>query len=111
MEEQVGYGNLKAVTDFEKTYPELAKEFQQIQREQYELFASKMMDYGLSNISLGSTLEKEEDINFKDKLPIICYEHGVFYKRKAAHITQEEGCPLCSKNRFIKKEAKSLFFL
>jgi len=34
MEEQVGYGNLKAVTDFEKTYPELAKEFQQIQREQ-----------------------------------------------------------------------------
>ena len=62
MEEQVGYGNLKAVTDFEKTYPELAKEFQQIQKEQYELFATKMMDYGLSNISLGSTLEKEEDI-------------------------------------------------
>jgi len=63
MEEQVGYGNLKAVVDFEKTYPELAKEFQQIQKEQYELFASKMMDYGLSNISLGSILEKEEDIN------------------------------------------------
>ena len=63
MEEQIGYGNLKAVTDFEKTYPELAYEFQQIQREQYELFASKMMDYGLSNISLGSTLEKEEDIS------------------------------------------------
>ena len=62
-EEQVSYGNLKAIADFEKTYPELAKEFQQIQREQYELFASKMMDYGLSNISLGSTLEKEEDIN------------------------------------------------
>ena len=63
MEEQVGYGNLKAVTDFEKTYPELAYEFQQIQREQYELFAAKMMDYGLQNIALGSTLEKEEDIN------------------------------------------------
>jgi len=63
MEEQVGYGNSKAVTDFEKTYPELAYEFQQIQKEQYELFASKMMDYGLSNIALGSTLEKEEDIN------------------------------------------------
>ena len=63
MEEQIGYGNLKAITDFEKTYPELAKEFQQIQREQYELFASKMMDYGLQNIALGSTLEKEEDIN------------------------------------------------
>ena len=63
MEEQIGYGNLKAVADFEKTYPELAYEFQQIQKEQYELFASKMMDYGLSNIALGSTLEKEEDIN------------------------------------------------
>jgi hypothetical protein len=63
MEEQVGYGNSKAVTDFEKTYPELAYEFQQIQKEQYELFASKMMDYGLQNIALGSTLEKEEDIN------------------------------------------------
>ena len=62
MEEQIGYGNLKAVTDFEKKYPELAYEFQQVQKEQYELFASKMMDYGLLNISLGSTLEKEEDI-------------------------------------------------
>ena len=63
MEEQVGYGNLKAVTDFEQKYPELAYEFQQVQKEQYELFASKMMDYGLQNIALGSTLEKEEDIN------------------------------------------------
>ena len=62
MEEQVGYGNSKAVIDFEQKYPELAYEFQQVQKEQYELFASKMMDYGLSNISLGSTLEKEEDI-------------------------------------------------
>jgi transposase len=63
MEEQVGYGNIKSVTDFEKTYPELAYEFQQVQKEQYELFASKMMDYGLQNIALGSTLEKEEDIH------------------------------------------------
>ena len=63
MEEQIGYGNLKAITDFEKTYPELAYEFHQVQKEQYELFASKMMDYGLQNIALGSTLEKEEDIN------------------------------------------------
>ena len=63
MEEQVGYGNSKAVADFEQKYSELAYEFQQVQREQYELFASKMMDYGLSNIALGSTLEKEEDIH------------------------------------------------
>jgi len=63
MEEQAGYGNTKAVADFEQKYSELAYEFQQVQREQYELFASKMMDYGLSNIALGSTLEKEEDIH------------------------------------------------
>jgi hypothetical protein len=52
-----------AVNDFEKTYPELAEEFRKIQAEQYELFAGKMMDYGLGNISLGSTLEDQDDIN------------------------------------------------
>jgi hypothetical protein len=63
MEQQEGYGNNKAVVDFEKTYPELATEFAAIQKEQYELFAAKMMDYGLGNISLGSTLEDQDDIN------------------------------------------------
>jgi hypothetical protein len=47
---------------FEETYPELAKEFKNLQQEQYELFSGKMMDYGLGNIALGSTLEEEEDI-------------------------------------------------
>jgi len=54
-------GSPKAVSDFEKLYPELAEEFQVIQKEQYELFAAKMMDYGLSNISLGSDLSTKED--------------------------------------------------
>ena len=53
----------KAITDFEKTYPSLAEEFRQIQKEQYELFAGKMMDYGLGNIALGSTLVEDEDIH------------------------------------------------
>tara|TARA_B110000285_G_scaffold104804_1_gene119331 strand:+ start:16 stop:474 length:459 start_codon:yes stop_codon:yes gene_type:complete len=52
------------VNDFEKTYPELSKEFQSIQQEQYELFAGKMLDYGLGNIALGSTLEEAEDIQW-----------------------------------------------
>ena len=51
------------VEQMEKEWPEMTKEFRRLQREQYELFASKMMDYGLQNIALGSTLEKEEDIN------------------------------------------------
>ena len=65
MNTEEGYdytGSNKAITDFEKTYPELAQAFLNIQEEQYALFASKMMDYGLSNIALGSTLEEQEDI-------------------------------------------------
>lgn len=64
-EHEVKYGHTgieKTIIDFEKTYPELAKEFKVIQQEQYELFAGKMMDYGLGNIALGSTLEDPEDI-------------------------------------------------
>jgi len=53
----------KTIKDFEKLYPELAEEFQSVQKEQYELFAAKMLDYGLSNISLGSNLDTKEDIN------------------------------------------------
>ena len=64
--ENTGYdytGTQKAITDFEKTYPTLAEAFKETQKEQYELFAQKMMDYGLSNIALGSPLEDAEDIN------------------------------------------------
>lgn len=46
------------------------------------------------------SLIKDEDITFSNKLSIICPTHGVFKKRKAAHITDGEGCPKCSKNRF-----------
>jgi len=64
-EKIVNYNNIigSSISDFEKMYPELAKEFKQIQKEQYELFAGKMMDYGLGNIALGSTLVEDEDIH------------------------------------------------
>ena len=55
---------LNTISEFEKTYPELAKEFLIVQEEQYRLFASKMLDYGLGNIALGSDLSNEEDKNF-----------------------------------------------
>ena len=48
---------------FEQSYPTLSKEFKHIQNEQYELFAKKMLDYGIGNVALGSTLEDSEDIN------------------------------------------------
>lgn len=56
------FGKKETIEDFEKTYPTLATEFKRIQQEQYELFAKKMLDYGLQNIALGSTLEDKEDV-------------------------------------------------
>ena len=49
-----------AITYIEKTYPETAKEFQKIQFEQYALFCKKQMDYGPSNISMGTDLVTNE---------------------------------------------------
>ena len=49
---------------FETEYPELSSEFQTIQKEMYETFAAKHMDYGLQNISLGGDLTKETDKKF-----------------------------------------------
>jgi hypothetical protein len=51
------------IKDFENEYPELADGFKVIQEEQYELFAKKMLSYGLGNIAMGSNLETKEDIN------------------------------------------------
>jgi hypothetical protein len=55
-------GAKKAIEDFEKEYPTLAEAFKENQQEQYELFARKMLDHGLGNIALGSTLEDSDDI-------------------------------------------------
>ena len=44
-------------------YPDIAKAYERIQLEQYELFASKMMDYGKGNISVGSNLETEQEVH------------------------------------------------
>ena len=49
----------KAIDYIEKTYPEPAKEFQRLQFEQWELFCKKQMDYGPSNISMGTQLVTE----------------------------------------------------
>ncbi len=44
------------VAHFEAEYPELSKEFKKIQKEMYEMFARKHMDYGLNNIALGGDI-------------------------------------------------------
>lgn len=52
------------VSHFEAEYPELSKEFKSIQKEMYEMFARKHMDYGLNNIALGGDLNNPEDKTF-----------------------------------------------
>ena len=49
------------VAEFESEYPELSKEFKNIQKEMYELFARKHMDYGLNNIALGGDIVNNSD--------------------------------------------------
>ena len=50
-----------AVTYIETTYPETAEEFKRLQKEQYELFCRKQMDYGPSNIAMGTDLKTDEE--------------------------------------------------
>ena len=51
----------EAINYIEKNYPETAKEFQRLQFEQYLLFCRKQMDYGPSNISMGTELKTDEE--------------------------------------------------
>ncbi len=50
-----------AVVYIETTYPETAEEFKRLQKEQYELFCRKQMDYGPSNIAMGTDLKTDEE--------------------------------------------------
>ena len=51
----------QTITIFEEEYPDLSKEFKQIQKEMYEMFAAKHMDYGLNNIALGGDIVNNSD--------------------------------------------------
>ena len=59
--ELVEDGYTTATGFIEKQYPETAKEFKRLQNEQYELFCKKQMDYGPSNIAMGTSLETNEE--------------------------------------------------
>ena len=53
----------EAIDYIEENYPETAKEFQRLQFEQWLLFCKKQMDYGPSNISMGTGIG--EAVNVK----------------------------------------------
>tara|TARA_B100000131_G_scaffold286786_1_gene296975 strand:- start:865 stop:1254 length:390 start_codon:yes stop_codon:yes gene_type:complete len=52
-----------AISFIEEHYPETSKEFKRIQEEQYLTFCKKQMDYGPSNISMGTGIG--DSINVK----------------------------------------------
>ena len=50
-----------AISYIEEHYPETAKAFQEIQFEQWNTFCKKQMDYGPSNISMGTALSTDDE--------------------------------------------------
>ena len=50
-----------AIKYIEGEYPETSKEFRQIQYEQWATFCKKQMDYGPSNIAMGTALKTKDD--------------------------------------------------
>ena len=61
MNAKQGVSSKLGIQVFEKEYPELAKEFKNIQKEMYIMFARKHMDYGLNNIALGGDILNSKD--------------------------------------------------
>ena len=54
-------GDMSPIEYIEKHYPETSKEFQRLQFEQYHLFCKKQMDYGPTNISMGTPLKTDSE--------------------------------------------------
>lgn len=46
----------------EANFPETTSMFKNLQKEQYKLFCQKQMDYGPSNIALGTQLKNDKEI-------------------------------------------------
>ena len=54
--------SISIVKQMELEWPEMTREFKEIQREQYELFLHKQHDYGPGNISVGTQLQTPEEV-------------------------------------------------
>ena len=52
----------KTVSEMEDKYPTMTKRFKKLQAEQYILFCRKQKDYGSQNISVGTKLENDEEV-------------------------------------------------
>ena len=47
--------------ELQDRYPDIYKAYERISKEQFHLFARKMLDYGKGNISVGSNLDTPEE--------------------------------------------------
>jgi len=53
---------VEVIKQMEETYPEMTSEFKKIMQEQYEIFCQKQMNYGPSNIAVGTQLSTPDEI-------------------------------------------------
>ena len=60
-ESEISMDEVDAITYIEKEYPETSMEFQKIQYEQWSTFCKKQMDYGPSNIAMGTSLNTDDE--------------------------------------------------
>ena len=60
-ERDLGRKQSDVITEMEKKFPVMTAEFKRIQQAQYELFCAKQSNYGPDNISMGSSLERQDD--------------------------------------------------
>ena len=54
----------KYTKQLREEYPTIYEGYTQIMAEQFELFAKKHIDYGMSNISAGTQLQNDEEVEF-----------------------------------------------
>lgn len=55
---------LTAIEQLEKEYPTIAAGYKKIIKEQYELFAKKHLDYGMSNVAANTSLSNDDERQF-----------------------------------------------
>lgn len=54
----------KDIQEFADRFPKLAKAFENVELNQYKLFAKKCVDYGIENIAVGTELASDEERMF-----------------------------------------------
>ena len=64
MNDKKNTAQLSAVEILKEEYPTIYQGYNQIVNEQFELFAKKHLDYGMSNISAGTQLQNQDEIDF-----------------------------------------------